>query len=193
MSDSTELSASELISLCARYPDINFDLTEDSAEERLEDAEPFSSPCSHGTDHDEPHNSKGSSSTARTTPIRLTPHTSANSPVPNLSGFLARLGKADLPNASKRRFNGLAISIKAIGTSLVSLNRDSSETPLFSNRCMVLDQCQTILFQLQLSNRKIKAQISNISSILTLAPFTVEPAQQDLWCVYRQKAQLIVK
>ena len=43
------------------------------------------------------------------------------------------------------------------------------------------------------SCQRVNDQIDNVTFILTLAPFTVQPTPEELWANYMQMAELIIE
>lgn len=192
MSAATDLTESELFSLCAQYPDINFDTPEEVCGENHQEGH-FSSPCSHKTIRDETQTSNGSVSTAQTTPLRPSPCPTEAVESPSFPGFLQHVRRADLPESSKSTFHRVAHEIQELGSLLLGPRRPGSGYHCKLNAENIRQKGQSILDQLRSANYKVKEQIDNISFVQTLAPFTIEPSLKDLWCNYRQQAHLIAK
>lgn len=185
MADPPELEDAEFVTLCARYLNLKFDLTDEPTENDQED---FSSPCSCDTDDGATRISNQSASTARTTPLRPIPRVVEEQEFTTISTYLQHLAYADLPPASKRAFESLAYSIQEIASLLLSNNRLDMDIA-----SAVIAHGGAIARQVQHSILRVKEQLSNVAFIKRLAPFEVLPASFDLWCNYRQKAQLIVQ
>ncbi|EXJ77010.1 hypothetical protein A1O3_10167 [Capronia epimyces CBS 606.96] len=192
MPDCAERTEANLNTLFARYPDIKFNSTSDLFDGG-HDKEHFSSPCSNITDHDETLLSTDSASTANTTPLRPIPRTADAPDVPNLADFLEEVEGTDLPAGSKEGFKTLARQMKELARLLVPSSGQYFDGYANSNREQFLGRSRSILARLHDSNNRLEEQVRNISYIRSLAPFTVEPAQRDMWSIYRQRARLIVK
>lgn len=190
MSGFTELSELDLSSLFAHYPDISFDLPEDCLAEAVV-TDYFSSPCSNDINHDDTPDSKQSVYTANTTPLRPSPTATDCLDFLTVESFLEHIKAADLPDVCKDGFSGLAKEMREFGSLLVPPSGCQFRYSLDTQK--VLWQGRSTLSQLQESNSKIIEQIRNITYVKTRAPFTVEPAAQDIWCNYRQRAILIAE
>lgn len=187
MPESINLTETELFSLYARYPEIRFQ----SSEEKLKEKEE-SSPRSNNTDRDEAHVSAGSTSTAHTTP----PPTNASfwhESDASVRRFFENAQKSDLPESCRTGFTLIGKEITELGSLLSSHGQSESRGSRGLGAGRILRQSGPLLVQLRQCNSRIDEQIQNISFIKSLAPFTVVPSQQDLWCNYRQRAQLITK
>lgn len=53
--------------------------------------------------------------------------------------------------------------------------------------------CRAMISLLKSSCQRVNYQIDNVAYILTLAPFNVQPAPEDLWANYVQMAELIIE
>ncbi|KAI1613433.1 hypothetical protein EDD36DRAFT_465557 [Exophiala viscosa] len=186
MPESIDLTETELFSLYARYPEIQFE----SNQEVLNEKEQFSSPSSNNTDHNDTQFSTVSVSTAHTTPPKTNISSNHDSHSP-FEDFLENIQKSDMPENSKAGFELIGTEIIELGSLLSAYG--NSENSCGPNSCMILCQSCPLLVRLQHCNYRVEEQISNMSFIKTLAPFRIVPSQQDLWCNYRQMAQLIAK
>ncbi|KAL2434723.1 hypothetical protein ABEF95_003956 [Exophiala dermatitidis] len=186
-----ERPENNLTTLFERYPDITFDATTDLLDPEC-DREHFSSPCSNLTDHDEAHHSVESDSTANTTPLRPQPQRVQTAYMPDHSDFLVEVEGADLPEVCKHGFRTLAYHIAELTTLLVLLNGRLSSAYAKTNREAILAHSQDMLVQLRDANNMLAEHVRNDSYIKSLALFTIEPAQQDVWTIFRQRAQVIV-
>ena len=191
MANPPELQDAQFVTLCARYLDLKFDLAEESPEK---DNAQFSSPCSYDTDLDpDPDRnwlSNGTVSTARTTPLRPGPHANDEEEYPfaSMSSYSQHLTHADLPPTSKQVFHILASNINEISVLLTSNTRLDLDIA-----SAIVNHGNILLSHIRRSSAQVKDYVSNIAFIKTLAPFRVRPNPVDLWCNYRQKAQLIVQ
>ena len=193
MAGSLDLTDTDLSDLFDRYPDIKFDSTEDLGP-ACGVSEHFSSPCSNATNQDAtPISKKNTASTAHTTPLRPISHWALESDFPTIDMFLEDVHDTNLPLISKEGFAQLAREISMLGVLLVPGNRDYYEGYVNSNKPKIHHQTQSILTQLQQASNRVADEIDNVEWVKTRAPFTVEPALQDLWCNYRQRAKLIVQ
>ncbi|OAP55433.1 hypothetical protein AYL99_10406 [Fonsecaea erecta] len=161
MANPTEATEIDLSALFERYPDINFDTTEDIVSSS-ELCEYFSSPCSNATDRDDTPISNASTSTAHTTPLRPNLRSAEAVEFPTLDGFLERLAGADLPVTSKEAFEGFA-----------------QGGDISYNKQQILAHSRTMSDQLQQSVLNVIEQI-NVDFVKTRAPFTANPSKQDL-------------
>lgn len=191
MPESVEGTGAEPNALFARYPDIKFNPASDFFD-GTHDKEHFSSPCSNNTDHEESLLSADSVSTANTTPLRPTPRTPDAGVVPTLANFMQHVERTDLPDVCKDWFKVLGRQMNDLARLLVPSD-GRLEGYANSRREQVLDRSQPLLARLQDSNNRLEERVQNILHIRSLAPFTVEPAQQDVWSIYRQRANLVVK
>ncbi len=193
MAGSLDLTDTDLSDLFDRYPDIKFDSTDDLIP-GCDISEHFSSPCSNATNHDAtPTSKRNAASTAHTTPLRPIEGCSEDSDLPTVDIFLEGLDKADLPLMSKEGFGRLAREMTILAASLVPVDGDYYGSYVDSNKTKIHYQAQSILEQLKQANDKVTDEIDNIQWVRTRAPFMVEPAMQDLWCNYRQRAKLIAQ
>ena len=192
MAGSFDLTGTDLSTLFDRYPDIKFDLAEDLAE-ASSISEHFSTPSSDVTDHDTTTASKDSISTAHTSPLRPSSECTETHDFPTLDRFLKEVDSADLPLECKAGFEGLGREMVTLGSLLVPDNEDHWEGHLISNTKRISIRAHSLLGQLKEVNRKVAEEVENTDFVRTRAPFTVEPKMQDLWCNYRQRAQLITQ
>ncbi|EXJ81723.1 hypothetical protein A1O1_07788 [Capronia coronata CBS 617.96] len=190
MSNLVQRTKSDLDTLFTRFPDIKFDEASNLIEE-THDKEHFSSPCSNNTDHDESLLSIQSTSTANTTPLRPMPRAAEALDVPNLADFLQHVDSTDLPAICKDWLKSLGRQVFDLARILLPTSRDVAGHAN-SHRQEILDQSRPILVQLQDVDNRLQEQVRNIAYIKSLAPFVVEPAPQDTWTIYRQRAKLIV-
>ncbi|KAJ9603103.1 hypothetical protein H2200_012398 [Cladophialophora chaetospira] len=191
MAGSLDLTDTDLSDLSDRYPDIKFDVADDFVPD-CTISEHFSSPCSNSTDHDAtPTSKKNTASTAHTTPLRPLSHCAPESDIPTLDLFLEDISNADLPLISKEGFACLAQEMTILGALLVPESGDLHAGSIKSNKPKIHHQTQMMLSQLQKARDRVTDEIDNVDWIITRAPFTVEPAHEDLWCNYRQRGQLI--
>lgn len=182
----------DLSDLFKRYPDINFDAPEDFAASPAMNDHHFSSPCSDTTDH-EATPAKNSTSTAHTTPLHHMSCASATSDLLAVDEVLDMLDNTDLPLESKQGFERLAQSVAVLGSFFIPDPNDKYEGFVHLNKQEITRYGQSIVAQLQQSNNKVRDNIDNIGMLTACAPFTVRPAIEDLWCIYRQRAKLITQ
>ncbi len=187
------MTDTDLSDLFDRYPDIKFDPAEDFVPACCI-SEHFSSPCSNATNPDAtPTSKKNTVSTAHTTPLRPMSHYTQESDFPELHLFLENVHSTDLPLISREGFEILAREMTRFGALLVPGNRDYYEGYVDSNKPKIHHQTQSMLTQLQQARDKVADEIDNIDWIKTRAPCTVEPAPEDMWCNYRQRAKVIAQ
>jgi hypothetical protein len=193
MAGSLDITDTDLCGLFNRYPEITFDSAEDVASASAISDLSFSSPGSDGSKLSTTPNSRNTRSTAHTTPLRLALQCDDAPDSPSVHRFLADIEKADLPSEAKRAFGNLAREITRLGSLLVPEIGHSYRVYQDYHKETILDRCHSLLADLQQANTKVADEIQNIEFIQTRAPFTVEPAVQDLWCSYRQRAKLITQ
>lgn len=193
MPDSIELLESDLSCLFARYPDINFDVAAEFVSEPVA-SDHFSSPSSdNDTDRDETPGTKLSISTAHTTPLRSPPRTARPSDQRNVEAFFRQVNSADLPAACQGGFKVLATEMRDLGAMLLPGNGPCLKgyNPIIIAK--ISWRSQAMLARLQESNCNVTEQVNNVDFVKSRAPFTIDPAVQDLWCNYRQRARLIAE
>ncbi|KIW22327.1 uncharacterized protein PV07_12224 [Cladophialophora immunda] len=190
MANSADAIETDLSALFDRYPDINFDTTGDGVASSAI-SEHFSSPCSNATDHDDTPVSNDSVSTAHTTPLRPSLCSAAALEFPTLELFLEQLAVADLPVTCKEAFESLAQDVAGLGSLLGPTKGDHPGGYAACNKQKILEQIRLLAARLQQSVDNVTDNINNVDFVKTRAPFTAEPSEQDLWCIYRQRAVLI--
>jgi hypothetical protein len=179
--DEIDLTDRELMSLFVQYPDMPDMPEEDDNESAV--ASDF------GEDAD---TSTWSDTTTHTTPLRNDPVALPGSgPLPEFSVFMRRLNESSLPQRATDYFRSLGHMILQIAWLLFPPGGNISVTK--ENFQEVRDICGHMISLLESSRQRVKDQIDNVAYILTLAPFTVQPAPEDLWANYKQMAELIIE
>ncbi|OAP54153.1 hypothetical protein AYL99_11688 [Fonsecaea erecta] len=190
MANPPEVPETDLSALFERYPEINFDTTEDILSSSGL-SENFSSPCSNVTDHDDTTISNTSTSTAHTTPLRPSLRSAKAVEFSTLNGFLEDLARAHLPVTCKEAFEGLAQAMATLGSFLVPPNAEDLGSDISCNKQQILANVRWMSDQLRQSALNVAEQINNVDFVKTRGLFTVNPSEQYLWCIYRQRCFLI--
>ena len=176
-SDEIDLTNRDLVSLFLQYPDMPDDDNESAA------ASDF------GEDAD---TSTLSDTTTRTTPLRNDPVALLGSrALSEFSAFTQRLNESNLPQKATDYFRSLGNMILQIGRLLFPPISNTSVTKQDLREASNL--CRQMASLLESSCQRVTEQIDNVAYILTLAPFTVRPAPEDLWANYKQMAELIIE
>lgn len=179
-SDKIDLTTRELVSLYIQDPDMP-GMSDDDDDESAA-ASDFREDIDAATLSD---------ATTRTTPLR---HDAAAlpgpRPVPEFSVFVQRLNESNLPQKAIDYFRSMGNKILQVGRLLFPPTGNISipKEDLREAR----EVCDHMVSLLESSCLRVKDQIDNIAYILTLAPFTVRPAPEDLWPNYKQMAELII-
>jgi hypothetical protein len=177
--DEIDLTDKELMSLFVQYPD----MPDEDDNESAAASEDF------GEDAD---TSTWSDTTTHTTPLRNDAVALPGSkPLPEFSVFMLRLNESSLPQHAIDYFRSLGHMILQIGWLLFPPSGNMSVTK--ENFREARDICGHMISLLESSGQRVKDQIDNVAYILALAPFTVQPAPEDLWTNYKQIAELIIE
>jgi hypothetical protein len=180
-SDEIDLTNRELVSLFIQYPDMPHMPGDDDAESAV--ASDF------GEDVDI---STLSDTTTRTTPLRNDPAALLGSrPMAEFPVFMQRLNESNLPQKAIDYFKSLGHMILQIGRLLFPPTGNISVTQEDLQEARNI--CGHMISLLEPSCQRVNDQIDNIAYILTLAPFTAQPAPEDLWSNYKQMAELIIE
>ena len=177
-SDEIDLTDRDLVSLFLQYPDMPDDGDNGSpaASDFGEDAG----------------NSTLSDTTTRTTPLRNDPVPLLGSrPLPEFPIFLQKLNESNLPQKAIDYFKALGHTILQIAELLFPLAGNVSVRKEDFQEAG--DICCHMASLLESSCQRVNDQIDNVAYILTLAPFTVQAAPEDLWVNYKQMAELIIE
>jgi hypothetical protein len=102
--------------------------------------------------------------------------------------FLNEVESADFPLMSKEAFESLAREVVVLGGLLISASGDYYQGYAESNKLKIHHGTKSLLRQLQQASDKVVDEIGNVDFVKTGAPLTVDPAMQDLWCNYWQRA-----
>lgn len=189
MDNCETISESELSSLYERYPEIKFEINE----EPLIAGSHFSSPCSNGTDGDNTQLSEESESTACTSPFHRRSPISGSHDGHAMLDFLQDVQRANLPESCRNGFSNLTRLVDSLGRLFPSQTDQHFKLSRVLDNQEILVQSEALLEQLHQVNLNVEEQVNNIAFVRGLAPFTVNPSEQDLWTNYRQKVQLIVQ
>jgi hypothetical protein len=169
--DEIDLTNRELVSLFIQYPDMP-DMPDDDDESAA--ASDFGEDATH------------------TTPLRNDPVALLGSrPLPEFSVFTQRLDESNLPQKAIDYFKSLGHMILQIGRLLFPPTGNMSVPKEDLQEAGNL--CGLMVSLLESSRQRVNDQIDNVAYILTLAPFTVQPAPEDLWANYKQMAELIIE
>ena len=130
--------------------------------------------------------------TTHTTPLRndLAALLGSSLP-PEFPAFMQRLNESNLPQKAFDYFKSLGHMILQVSrllfppTGSLSVTREGLQE--------ASNICRAMISLLKSSCRRVDDQISNVAYILTLAPFNVQPAPEDLWANYTQMAELIIE
>lgn len=154
----------------------------------------FSSPASATSNHDgdTSHLSGASNSTTQTTPLRndllaMARRAAVHSP---LEEFEATLQSAGLPNEVQEEYRAQGQNILQIGGHLFPRARRLSQQE-GTAQALALIHSTGDWFAAAL--RDAETQVENIAYIQTLGPFTVRPEPEDLWPVYKQMVELVIR
>jgi hypothetical protein len=107
--------------------------------------------------------------------------------------FLNEVESADFLLMSKEAFESLAREVVVLGGLLISASGDYYQGYAESNKLKIHHGTKSLLRQLQQASGKAVDEIGNVDSVKTGAPSTVDPAMQDLYCNYRQRAKQITQ
>jgi hypothetical protein len=178
--DEIDLTNREFVSLFIQYPDMPDILDDD-------DESTPTSDFGEGAD-----TSTWSDTTAHTTPLRNDPVALLGSrQLPEFPAFMQRLDKSNLPQKALDYFQSLGYMILQVSRLLFSptgsLSVTREDLQVASNICLAM------ISLLKSSCQRVINQIDNVTYILTLAPFSVQPAPEDLWANYTQMADLIIE
>ncbi|KAJ9634032.1 hypothetical protein H2204_006580 [Knufia peltigerae] len=189
MDNRVTISESELSSLYERYPEIKFEINE----EPLVACSQFSSPCSNDTDGDTSQLSAEAESTPCTTPSHRGSHLSDCHDGDAILDFLDSVRRANLPDSCRNGFSNLTKLVDNLSHLFPSSTDQHFEIPDGLDNQEILLHSEALLEQLQQVNLNVEEQVNSIAFVRGLAPFQVNPTEQDLWTNYRQKVQLIVQ
>ena len=186
-SDEIALTDPGLISLIDQYPDIVEALNNEEIENQSR------SPTRSFTSEDEGQSTTLSDTTSQTTPPRNEPAEPVHSSraIAEFPRFLHELETSNLPERAVEYLKALGYTVLEIGQTLfppngnIAVNRKDLQK--------IKNLCQHIVPLLEGSGRRVDDQIENIAHILTLAPFTIRPAPEDLWANYNQMAEVIIQ
>ena len=179
--DEIDLSTRELISLYIQHPNLP-DMSDDGDNQSAA-ASDF------GEDIDA---TTLSGTTTRTTPLRHDATALLGlRPQPEFSVFVQRLSESNLPQKAIDYFRSIGNQILQIGQLLFPPSGNISVTKEDLREARHI--CGRMISLLESSCQRVNGQIDNIAYILTLAPFTVRPAPEDLWSNYKQMAELIIE
>lgn len=179
-SDEIGFTNREPVSLSIQYPDMP----------NMPDGDDESTPAADfGEDVD---TSTSSDKTTHTTPLRNDPVALLGSrQLPEFPAFMQRLNESNLPQKALDYFKSLGHMILQVSRLLFppagSLSVTREDLQEASNIC------RAMVSLLKSSCQRVNDQIDNVTYILTLAPFTVQPAPEDLWANYTQMAELIIE
>jgi len=130
--------------------------------------------------------------TTHTTPLRNDPVVLLGSrQLPEFPAFMQRLNESNLPQKALDHFKSLGYMILQVSrllfppTDNLSVSREDLQE--------ASNICRAMVSLLKSSCQRVNDQINNVTYILTLAPFNVQPAPEDLWANYTQMAELIIK
>lgn len=185
--DEIHLTNPELVSLYIQYPDMP-DMS-DGDDDDDDDDDKSAAASDFGEDIDA---TTLSDTTTRTTPLRqdaaalLGPR-----PVSEFSILVQRLNESNLPQKAIDYFRSIGTKILQIGRLLHPPTGNISVTKEDLGEARHI--CGGMISLLESSCQRVNDQIDNIAYILTLAPFTVRPAPEDLWSNYKQMAELIIE
>lgn len=186
VSDEIDLTLRELVSLFIQYPDMP-DIFQEGRDRDGDNVSEAASDFREDAD-----TSTSSDTTTRTTSLRNAPVALLDSkPLPEFSVFVQRLHESNLPQKAVDYFNSLGHTILQIGQLLFPPTGNMSVTN--EDHQEAGNICGHMISLLESSCQRVKEQIDNVAYILTLAPFTVEPAPADLWANYKQMAELIIE
>jgi hypothetical protein len=186
--DEIDLTNPELVSLYIQYPDMP-DMPDDDDDDVDNDDDKSAAASDFGEDIDA---TTLSDTTTRTTPLRqdaaalLGPR-----PVSEFSILVQRLSESNLPQKAIDYFRSIGTKILQIGRLLHPPTGNISVTKEDLREARHI--CGDVTSLLESSCQRVNGQIDNIAYILTLAPFTVRPAPEDLWSNYKQMAKLIIE
>jgi hypothetical protein len=107
--------------------------------------------------------------------------------------FLNKVESADFPLMSKEALESLAREVVVLGRLLISASGDYYQGYAESNKLKIHHETKSLRRQPQEASDKAVNEIGNVDFVKTGAPFTVDPAMQDLWCNYRQRAKQITQ
>jgi hypothetical protein len=179
-SDEIDLTNRELVSLFLQYPDMSDD----------DDDDDDSATASNSGE--EADSTTLSDTTTRTTPLRNDPAAELGSrPLQVFSVFSQRLDESNLPQKAIDYFRSLGYIIVHIGRLLFPPTSNIAVTK--QDLLEASNKCGQLFSLLESSCQRVNEQIENVAYILTLAPFTVRPAPEDLWANYKQMAELIIE
>ena len=176
-SDEIDLTNRDLASLFLQYPDLADDDNESAADSDF------------GEDVDA---SNLSNTTTHTTPLRNDPVPLLGSRTPpEFPAFIQRLNESNLPAKAVVYLKSLGHMVLQIGRLLYSPTGNLSVKKQDLQEARIL--CRHMVSLLDSSCERVNDQIDNVGYILTLAPFTIQPAPEDLWANYKQMAALIIE
>jgi hypothetical protein len=179
-SDGIDLTDRELVPLFIQYPDMP-DMPDDGDESTP------SSDFGEGAD-----TSALLDTTTHTTPLRNDPAALPRSSLmPEFPAFMQRLNESNLPQKAFDYFKSLGHMILQVSRLLFPPTGSPSVTREGLQEASNI--CRTMISLLKSSCRRVNDQIDNVTYILTLAPFNVQPAPEDLWANYTQMAELIIE
>jgi hypothetical protein len=110
---------------------------------------------------------------------------------PEFPAFMQRLSESNLSQKAFDYFKSLGHMILQVSwllfppTGSLSITREGLQE--------AGNICRTMISLLKSSCRRVDDQIGNVAYILTLAPFNVQPGDEDLWANYTQMAELIIE
>jgi len=133
-----------------------------------------------------------SGTTTHTTPLRNDPVALLGSrQLPEFPAFMQRLNESNLPPKALDYFKSLGYMILQVSWLLFPPTGSLSVTRKDLQEARNI--CRAMVSLLKSSCQRVNDQIDNVTYILTLAPFTVQPAPEDLWANYMQMAELIIE
>ena len=105
--------------------------------------------------------------------------------------FCAALDACDLPQRTQQTLNRLGRIFLYVGSTLFSSGRRAyiDSQNLVDLRCL----CESVIWSLKCSLRRINSQIQIVFYILSLAPFNVQPGLGDLCFNFKQRAELVIR
>ena len=134
-----------------------------------------------------------SSSTTRTTPLRNEPLavTGVARTSNEFTAFFQKVETSGLVEKSAQYFRVLGATVLQLGRTLFPISGVMTVATEDIEKMVNLGLDMSSM--LRASNQRVNEQIENIAYILTLAPFTVAPAPDDLFSNYLQMSELILK
>lgn len=183
--DGIDQTNRELMSLFIQYQEMN-DLLNDDAEQ--------SAVYSDSDGEDDANSTILSATTTHTTPLRNEPVVlTMATPVPLAAfpAFIQKLNQSNLPHKAVEYFTALSQIMLQVGQILFPSTSNTNLTEKDLEDVCTLSRYLVSL--LASTCQRVNDQVDNMAYILALAPFTVNPAPQDLWSNYKQMSELIIK